>query len=105
MYVCVWGAYTHVYTPATEHKWGSEDNSGELVFYFNHVGSRDQTQITGLGGKPPYPLSHLSPTFLFLFLLFPVVNLIMLYETLSTFNAFPDDQPITKCFICANEYI
>jgi hypothetical protein len=49
------------------------------------------------------PTKPSLPCFLFLFLLFPVVNLMKPYETLPAFNAFPDDQPITKYFTDANE--
>lgn len=40
---------------------------GMSVLSFNYVTSKDQTQVTRLGGKYPHPLSHLAgPMLLFM---------------------------------------
>lgn len=41
-------------------KWRSEDN---LCLSFYYLSSRDPTQVLGLGGNFPYPLSHLTSPF------------------------------------------
>lgn len=48
----------YIYTMACMRR--SEDNLGEWVLSFHHVGPGDQTQIVRFGGKYPYWLSHLT---------------------------------------------
>jgi hypothetical protein len=54
---------THVYVCALKcysALWRSEDNFWESVFLFNYVGTRNETQVIGLGGKHFYPLTCLA---------------------------------------------
>lgn len=46
----------------------SEDEFPVSVLTFLSVGSRDQTQVAGIGSKPPNPLNHLVSPGLVLFI-------------------------------------
>lgn len=44
----------------TEHMWGSEGNSQEMVLYFYYLSSRDQSQVMKLANKHLCLLSHFT---------------------------------------------
>lgn len=45
-----------------------EDSFGESTLSFCHVGTGDQTEVIGLGGRKPCPLTHLSWIKIFFFI-------------------------------------
>lgn len=47
----IYSSCVHVWSRATVHLWTPEDNFQELVLSFTHVGSRDQTQSSGLAAR------------------------------------------------------
>lgn len=49
-----------VHSSAIVHTLSSENNFWELIFFFNCMGTRDQTQVIEIGGKHLNPLDHLT---------------------------------------------
>lgn len=62
MYVCVLccAVFKFGFPSISVYVWKSEDNLGELVLSFYHVGLRGHIQVLGAGGTFLYPLSHFT---------------------------------------------